>query len=82
MRGSFFCSPIDNKIFVSINTNLFFFKKKYVKNYKPKSKLIIEEITSEISTSSTPNVEAHIVDKILSHSRTNVNSPSPRIVLQ
>ena len=51
-----------------------------MKNYKPKSEIIIKEIIEETLTPSAPCVEAFILDDILSYRRTNINTP--RIILQ
>ena len=44
MRGGLFYSFSENKVIVS--TNAKFFKEDYVNNFKPKSKVILEEIDS------------------------------------
>ena len=62
LRGSFFYSPKDNKVFVRTNTT--FLEKDYMKNYKPKNEVIMEEIIGEMSALSAPNVEAPVIDKI------------------
>ena len=63
-RDCFFYSPKYNNVFVS--TSATFLEKDYQKNYKPKSEVIIEEITREKSTPRALNVEAPVVDKMLS----------------
>ena len=80
LRGGFFYSHKDNKYFVSINAT--FLEKDYMKNYKSKSKVIVEEITEETSTPSVLNVETFIVDKILSYRRTNTEIIIPKVELQ
>lgn len=56
MRGSFFYSPKDNKVFN--RTNTIFLEKDYIKNYKPKGEAIIgKKITREQSTPSVLNFE-------------------------
>ena len=54
----------DNKVFVS--TNATFWEKDCMKNKKPKSEAIIEEIIGKMSTPSAPIVITAVVDKILS----------------
>ncbi|XWS56757.1 hypothetical protein CRYUN_Cryun09bG0112700 [Craigia yunnanensis] len=44
MRGEIFYSPKDKKAFV--NTRATFLKEDYMKNYKPKSTVILEELAS------------------------------------
>lgn len=75
----FFYSPKDNKVFVSIN--VIFLKKDYMKNYKSKSNIIIEEIIIATSISIAPNVDAYVMDKIQLYKRTNIDTPIPRVVL-
>ena len=53
----------------------------YIKNFKPKSEVIIEENTRETSTQSALSVEAPIVNEKLSFRRTNIYTPIPRVVL-
>ena len=52
----------------------------YIKNYKPKNKVIIKEITGKMSTPSAPSVEASIINEILSHSGTNVDTPILKVL--
>lgn len=52
-----------------------------MKNYKPKSKIVIEEITREMSKPRAPSVEVTIIDVILSYRRINVDAPKPRVEL-
>ena len=75
----FFYSSKDNKIIVSINIT--FLEKKYMNNYKPKSKVIIEEISRETLTPSAPSVDAPIIDEIQSYRRIKIDTPTPRIML-
>ena len=51
-----------------------------MKNYKPKN-VVIEEIIRETSIPRAPNIVTSIIDEILSYKRTNVDSPSHKIVL-
>ena len=44
-KGYFFYSPSDNKIFVS--TNVTFLEEDYMKNFKPISKVVLEEPLGE-----------------------------------
>ena len=56
-RCGFFYSSKNNKAFIS--TNATFLEKDYMKNYKPKGEVIIEEITREMTTSSAPIIKTH-----------------------
>ena len=58
-RGGLFCNPQDNKVFVS--TNATFLEEGHIKNYQPRSKLVL----SEISTNATniPSSSTKVVDK-------------------
>ena len=44
-RGDLFYSPYDKKVFVSTNTT--FLKDDYMRNFKPRSKVILEELRSD-----------------------------------
>ena len=44
-RGGYFYSPKDQKVFVS--TNATFLEHDYMNNYKPQSKVVFEELTSD-----------------------------------
>ena len=44
-RGGLFYSPLDKKVFVS--TNATFLEDDYIKNFKPHSKVILEELRSD-----------------------------------
>ena len=46
MKGCLFYSPQDKKVIVS--TNATFLEEDYMKNHKPKSKVILEELFGEI----------------------------------
>ena len=57
-RGGYFYSHEDQKVFVSTNT--IFLENDYMNNYKPRSKVVIEEIRNEKihdSSSLSPSVE-------------------------
>ena len=43
-RGEIFYNTKDNKVFM--NTHATFLEKNYMKNYKPKSRVILEELVS------------------------------------
>ena len=43
-RGGLFYSPVDKKVFVS--TNATFLENDYMKNFKPRSKILLEEMQS------------------------------------
>ena len=45
IRGGLFYSPQENKVFVS--TNATFFETDYMTNYKPHSKVVLEELLSD-----------------------------------
>ena len=47
MKGYLFYNPFDNKTFVS--TNARFLEEDYIKNMKPRSRLILEELLGEKS---------------------------------
>ena len=63
-----------------VSTNATFLEKDYMKNYKVKREVIIEEIIRETILKEN-NVEALVIDKILSYRRINVDIPIPRIIL-
>ena len=44
-RGGLFYSPSDKKVFVSKNAT--FLKDDYMKNFKPRSKVVLEELRSD-----------------------------------
>ena len=52
-----------------------------MKNYKPKSEVIIKEIIRKISTPNVPNVETPVIDDMMSFWRSR-STPTQRIVLQ
>lgn len=79
-RGGLFYSPKNTKVFVS--TNATFLENDYMQNCKPKSEVIIEEVTGETSTPSAPSVEPPIIDDILPDRIRNVDTLVPKIVLQ
>ena len=55
-RGRFLYSPDDNKVFVS--TNAMFLEEDYMREFKPRSKILLEElITSSTSTPSPTKVD-------------------------
>ena len=43
-RGGFFYSPSDKKVFISTNAN--FLEDNYITNFKPRSKVVLEELRS------------------------------------
>ena len=44
-RGGYFYSPKDQKLFFSTNTT--FLEHDYMNNYKPQSKVVLEELTAD-----------------------------------
>ncbi|KAL5562549.1 hypothetical protein UlMin_032296 [Ulmus minor] len=64
-RGSLFYSTHDKKVFVS--THATFLEEDYIKNYKPKSKVILEELKSEntqVSVSTEEQEQLHENEEI------------------
>ena len=58
-RGGFFYSPDDNKVFVS--TNATFLEGDYMREFKPRSKMLLEELlTGSTSTPSSTKVDKYI----------------------
>ena len=56
-RGGFFYSPEENKVFVSIN--VMFLEEDYKKEFKPRSKVVLDELL--VGSTSTPSTT--VVDK-------------------
>ena len=50
-RGGYFYSPEDNKVFVS--TNATFLEEDYMREFKPRSKVVLEELLA-VTTSTPP----------------------------
>ena len=51
-------------------------------NYKPKSEVMIEEITGEKPKPSALIVETHVIERILKYRRTNIETRIPKKILQ
>ena len=80
MWGDFFYSSKYNKVFASTHTNLL--ENDYMNNYKPKSEVMIEEITGEKPKPSALIVETHVIEGILKYRRTNIETRIPKKILQ
>ena len=62
-RGGFFYSPEENKVFVS--TNATFLEKDYMREFKPRSKIVFDEfLASSTSMPSTVVVDKNIAPSI------------------
>ena len=59
MRGGMFYSTKDKRVFVSIHTT--FLEDDYIKNYKPKSKVILEELASSQETPKTLEISPQVL---------------------
>ena len=80
-KGYIFYSPSDNKTFVS--TNARFLEEDYIKNMKPRSRLIIEELLGEKSSiSQEERVPRPIVEETPNAAEPSVPRRSGRIVRQ
>ena len=65
-RGGFFYSPEENKVFVS--TNVTFLEEKYMREFKPRSKVVLEELLAgSTSTPSTIVVDKNIAPSTSEH---------------
>ena len=78
-KGNIFYSPSDNKTFVS--TNARFLEEDYIKNMKPRSRLIIEELLGEKSSISQEEVVPRpIVEETPSEAEPSAPRRSGRVV--
>ena len=57
-RGGFFYNPEDNKVFVS--TNATFLEEDYMKEFKPRSKVLLEELLVGTTSKPLSNVDKNI----------------------
>ena len=57
-RGGFFYNPEDNKVFVS--TNAIFLEEDYMKEFKPRSKVLLEELLAGTTSEPLSNVDKDI----------------------
>jgi hypothetical protein len=58
-RGYLFCSPTEMKVFVT--TNARFLEENYVNSYRPKSKVVLDEMLDARETTSSEVPEDEVV---------------------
>ena len=82
-RGGYFYSPKDQNVFVS--TNATFLEHDYMNNYKPHSKVVLEELTADkipSLSSSSLNDKRKIEESIIPRKETSMQHYSGRNVRQ
>ena len=78
-KGYVFYSPIDNKTFVSTNTR--FLEDDFMKNTKPRSKLVLEELSREGSSISQREIISQpIIIKLQTEAEPTIPHHSRRVV--
>ena len=55
-KGDYFYNPKENKVLVS--TNVTFLEESYIQDFKPRSKVMLEDMSNNIFASEVPNVES------------------------
>ncbi|KAL0560279.1 hypothetical protein IC582_000679 [Cucumis melo] len=75
-RGGYFYDPKDNKVFVS--TNATFLEEDHIREHKPRSKIVLNELSKEITEPSTRIVEEPSALTRVVHAGSSIRTHQPQ----